>query len=152
MPQYDGSNIFTGIISEDGTIYEYGSGRKRTVIGIDAQKEQEYIKQISDMQETITNYYNKLVELHIIEIPKTPEQIALEQAAEQNKINTMLMQAIEQLTQKVGELSNADTNRYAMEFPVVENGNNGKNNGKVRGRDSSGHFTGEKTSSGDNEQ
>src|SRR5919108_5441268 len=101
-------NIFTAIIDQEGTIYAAGTGRQRQVVGIDTQKEQEYLNTISSMQETIDNYYNKLVELGVINPPKTPEQIALEQAAQQAEINAKLLEAINGLHMRMEELTNGN--------------------------------------------
>jgi hypothetical protein len=107
-------NIFTAIIDQEGTIYAAGTGRQRQVVGIDTQKEQEYLNTISSMQETIDNYYNKLVELGVINPPKTPEQIALEQAAQQAEINAKLLDAINGLQMRMEELTNGnDRNGFA---------------------------------------
>jgi F0F1-type ATP synthase membrane subunit b/b' len=89
------------MIDENGTIWEAGVGRKRQAVGIDSQREQELTAQITEMQEVIDNYYNKLVELGAIEVPKTAEQIAREQAAQQAEINKQLLEAISSLKEEV---------------------------------------------------
>lgn len=101
-----GENIFTAMIDESGTIWEAGTGRKRQVVGMDSQREQELQNQITEMQAVIDNYYNKLVELGAIVPPKTPEQIAQEQATQQAEINQKLLQAISSLQSEIGELRN----------------------------------------------
>lgn len=104
---YDAQNIFTAMIDESGTIWEAGAGRKRQAVGIDAQKEQDYQAQIAEMQGVIDNYYNKLVELGAITPPKTPEQIAQEQAAQQSLINEKLLEAISGLQSELNSMKNA---------------------------------------------
>lgn len=106
-----GSNVFTAVIDQDGIIYEAGTGRKRQVVGIDTQKEQEYIKTIAELRETLDNYYNKLVSLGVITPPKTPEEIAAEQlklaqeqAAQQAEINSKLLEAIGTLKAEIKEI------------------------------------------------
>jgi len=99
-----GQNIFTAMIDETGTIWEASTGRKRQSVGIDAQKEQEYIAQIAEMQERLDQYYAKLVDLGIISPPKSAEQIAQEQAAQQAEINAKLLEAIGNLQTELGEL------------------------------------------------
>ena len=98
---YEQARPFTAVINADGIIYEYGVGRQRTAVGIDLQKENEYVKQIAEMQEVIDNYYNKLIELGEIVPPKSVEQIALEQQAEQKEINLALLDAISNLQNEI---------------------------------------------------
>lgn len=109
MAGYFADNIFTAIIDEQGVIWEAGTGRKRQAVGIDAQKEQEYQAQISEMQGVIDNYYNRLVELGEINPPKSADQIAQEQAAQQAEINQALLEAISSLKSELGELRNGDS-------------------------------------------
>lgn len=106
-----GTNVFTAVIDQDGIIYEAGTGRKRQVVGIDTQKEQEYIKTIAELRETLDNYYGKLVSLGVITPPKTPEEIAAEQlklaqeqAAQQAEINSKLLEAIGTLKAEIKEI------------------------------------------------
>ncbi|KAK9679478.1 hypothetical protein QE152_g39977 [Popillia japonica] len=106
-----GSNVFTAVIDQDGIIYEAGPGRKRQIVGIDTQKEQDYIKTIAELRETLGNYYNKLVSLGVITPPKTPEEIAAEQlklaqeqAAQQAEINNKLLEAIGALKAEIKEM------------------------------------------------
>lgn len=99
-------NVFTAVIDEQGVIWEAGTGRKRQAVGVDAQREQEYQAQITEMQGVIENYYNKLVELGAIIPPKSAEQIAQEQAIQQSEINQKLLEAIRSLQSEIGELKN----------------------------------------------
>ena len=117
----DAPNIFSGMIDEDGTIYEATSGRKRNIVGIDDQRHSELLKQISDMQGVIDNYYEKLVELGAITPPKTPEQIAQEQAAQQAEINMKLLEAINNLQIEIGTLKSGGVvnERYVGDADVV---------------------------------
>lgn len=112
-----GENIFTGMIDENGIIWDMATGRKRQAIGVDAQKEQEYIQTISEMQETLDNWREILLENKLLNIPKTPEEIAREaaeeqlrmvqeQAAEQAEINKSLLEAINNLNLEIKELKN----------------------------------------------
>ena len=132
----DYSNIFTAMISEDGTIYQASTGRQRQAVGIDSQREQDYIKQIAEMQGVIDNYYTKLVELGAIIPQKTAEDIAREQAIEQAEINKGLMSAIQDLTAKVSELSSKsnDTPTKSVETSNIEDKSIDK-------RDAKGRFT-----------
>ena len=50
-----GENIFTGIIDMNGYINDY---RNRMKVGVDLQKEAEYINQIADMQELLERYFD----------------------------------------------------------------------------------------------
>jgi hypothetical protein len=143
MDDYSSATPFTAMIDTSGVIYEAGIGRKRQAVGIDIQREQEYQKQIADMQKVIDNYYDKLVELGAIVPPKTPEQIAQEQAMEQAQINQGLMAAIKELTQKVSELSNGSTG-HSDEYSPVTSGGNSKNNRKTGTGSSSGNSNGRK--------
>lgn len=121
-----GDNIFTGMIDENGVIWDMATGRKRQAIGIDAQKEQEYQHTITEMQETLDNYYAKLVELGVITPVKTPEQIAQEaaaeqvriaqeQAAQQMEVNRALLDAVKSLKAEIGELRGNGFNKYGIE-------------------------------------
>lgn len=132
-----GQNIFTAMISEDGTIYETSTGRKRQPIGIDMQKEQEYQVQIAEMQGTIDNYFEKLVELGVIQIPKTPEEIATEQlriaqeqAEQQAQINQSLLEAINSLKTELKEMKADEHDRDSSEFGIKSNRQNSTNNRK----------------------
>lgn len=108
--KFSTENIFTGMIDMDGNIYSANMRSDRTKIGIDAQKEQELLNQIAEMQETLDNYHEKLVELGVIQIPKSPEQIAQEQAEQQAVINQQLLEAIGALNLEIKELKGVDTN------------------------------------------
>lgn len=99
-----GDNFFTGVIDENGNIWDMAAGRKRQVIGIDTQKEEDYLKAISEMQETINNYYEKLVELGILKKEKTAEEIAQEAAENQNKLLSEMIATINSLKTEMKEL------------------------------------------------
>ena len=149
MDEYSAATPFTAMIDTTGIIYEAGIGRKRQAVGIDIQREQEYQKQIADMQAVIDNYYAKLVELGAIVPPKTPEQIAQEQAAEQKVINQSLMAAIQELSQKVGELSNGPHGN-SVETSAVSGGDDSPVDGETRTRRPRGNPNWSKTSPGNN--
>lgn len=112
-----GENIFSGMIDENGVIWDIATGRKRQAIGVDSQKEQEYIHTITEMQETLDNWREILLENKLLKIPKTPEEIAQEaaaeqlritqeQAAQQSEINKSLLDAINNLNLEIRELKN----------------------------------------------
>lgn len=131
-PSYNNS-IFTADLDKDGTIYSIGTGRERIKVGVDAEKEQEYLRTISDMQEPLDNYYQKLIEIRQYLIDryddrdmvsqlaafaprKSPEEIAQEtaqeqmrlaqeQAAQQAKINQALLEAINHSNETITQLS-----------------------------------------------
>lgn len=130
-------NVFTGIIDQDGYIYKMNGYRKGPVIGVDTEKEQEYQKTIADMTETLDSYYAKLVQLGVIQLPKTPEDIAAEQlrlaqeqAAEQAQINQALLEAISSLKSEMGELKNGIT-RSCDESSVNSIGENSASDRKI---------------------
>ena len=78
-------NNFVAILDADGNIYQVErSGNVH--VGVDLQTIAELRNENQEQQEVIENYYNKLVELGVIELPKTAEQIALEVAEKQLKI------------------------------------------------------------------
>jgi hypothetical protein len=83
---YEKAEPFLAIIDSDGTIYQYNGGRKGVPVGIDTQKENELLSQLSEMQGVTENYYEKLVEVGVIVPQKTPEQVAKEAAEEQKRI------------------------------------------------------------------
>jgi hypothetical protein len=107
---YNQQNIFTGIIDLDGNIYEVNGYRKGNPIGVDLQKQREYEQTITEMQGRLDEYYSKLVELGVITPPKTAEQIAMEQAQEQQKINQGLLEAITDLKNEISELRGVNNN------------------------------------------
>ena len=132
-----GENVFTGIINMSGDIFEMNGYRQGNKVGIDAEKENEYIKQIAEMQTVIDNYFDKLVELGAIVPPKSAEQIAAEQlaiaqeqAAQQAEINQSLLKAISGLQAQIEEMKN---NGNARNNNVGGGDNSGKDsaeNGK----------------------
>jgi len=147
------------MIGEDGTIYEAGSGRKRQVVGCDSQKEQDYIAQISEMQATIDNYYAKLVELGVIQPPKTAEEIARdaaaeqlkivqEQARQQSEINSNLLAAIASLKREIGGLRRGNDG-VGVEPCKYEHGQAGAGAGKVTGAGSRRNSASKKDAAGD---
>jgi len=114
---YNTENTFVALIDQNGMIRDMSTGRRGEVIGVDYQKEDEYKRTISEMQETIDNYYGKLVELGAITIPKSPEQIAQEAAAEQLRlvqeqatqqaaINQALLESVQNTNAVIGDLQN----------------------------------------------
>jgi hypothetical protein len=118
-------NIFTGIVNLEGDIHEFNGYRMGAKIGIDNQRESELIHQITEMQECLDAQYTKLVEHGIIVPPKTAEQLAAEQlllaqetAAEQSKINSELLKAINGLQTQISALQV----KGAVENEFVEHG------------------------------
>lgn len=116
---YDSENTFVALVDRNGYIRDMSVSRRGEIIGMDYQKEEEYKQTIAAMQETLDNYYNKLVELGAITIPKSPEQIAQEAAAEQLRIvqeqaeqqasiNSALLSAIENLNSELKELKSRE--------------------------------------------
>lgn len=104
-------NVFTGMIDENGDIWDFVSGRKNTKIGIDLQKEASLQRDNEDLQEIVENYYNKLVEVGVITKPKTAEEIAQEQISliqnkldEQTAINASLLDALQQINADLKEV------------------------------------------------
>jgi len=122
---YETPSQFVAAIDNSGVIYEISAGRKRQAVGIDIQREQEILGQITERDalieerdERIENYYNKLVELGVIIPEKTPAEIAQEAAAEQlafvkeqaeqqAKVNQSLVEALAALTEKVSAMEGA---------------------------------------------
>lgn len=119
-----GETLYTVIIGDDGVIWDMSSGRKRQALGVDRQVEEEFKKALSEQQEVINEYCNKLIEirkylikmyndkdmvnqLSAFEIKKTPEEIAQETANEQLRI---IKQQNEQQTKINEALLNAFTN------------------------------------------
>jgi len=115
--RYSAENVFTGMINESGDIYNAGYRGATSKVGIDNERENMLLKQISEMQEVIDNYFNKLVELGEIVPQKTPEEIAAEQlrlaqeqAEQQASINKQLLEAIGALNAEVKELKGVTEN------------------------------------------
>lgn len=102
-------NIFTGEIDENGVIWEVSTGRKRQVVGIDTQKEQEYQQAITEMQETIDNYYAKLVEIGVIKPPKTAEEIAREAAEQQQIAMKQTVETMKGMQDEINEFKSIGT-------------------------------------------
>lgn len=97
-----GENIFTGIIGDNGDIFLASSSREQKKVGIDNRREGELIQEIrerdeaiQDRDELIENWRTVLIENGLLEIPKTPEELAQEMAQEQLK--TVQESAAEQL-------------------------------------------------------
>lgn len=145
---YNTENTFVALIDQNGMIRDMSAGRRGEVIGVDYQKEDEYKRTIAEMQETLDNYYNKLVELGAIAVPKSPEQIAQEaaaeqlrlaqeQAAQQAEINQALLGAIESLNAEVKELKGNGACRCSAKSGTEQSGSNSKSNGPV-GKSSTG--------------
>lgn len=105
-------NYFTGMIDESGTIWDLAAGRKQTAIGIDNQRENEYKTTIADLQEVVDNYYNKLVELGVIQKQKTAEEIQQEIIDNQNNLLKDMMNSLAEVKNELKELK--------------KNGDNGK--------------------------
>lgn len=135
-------NTFVALIDQNGYIRDMSTGRRGEVIGIDYQKEEEYKATIAEMQETLDNYYNKLVELGAITIPKTPEQIAQEAAAEQVRIaqeqaeqqatiNQALLQAIEGLSTELKELKESGNSGHCSGACSKQSGSDSKSDGQT---------------------
>lgn len=128
------NDTFVALIDQNGMIRDMSTGRRGEIIGVDYQRESEYKATIAEMQETIENYYGKLVELGAIAIPKSPEQIAQEaaaeqlrmaqeQAAQQADINQALLGAIESLNAEVRELKENGNSGHCSGACAKQDGN-----------------------------
>lgn len=155
---YNSENTFVAMIDQSGFIRDMSTGRRGEIIGIDWQKEQEYKTTITEMQETLDNYFGKLVELGAIEIPKTPEiiaqeaaaeqlRMAQEQAAQQAEINQALLHAIQGLQSEIGELKANGRSGYGNEFGDEQGRRDSTSDGKVAKPSKVGAATGSKASS-----
>lgn len=74
----------------------YSTNRGGTVIGVISDIHNNAIAELNDLRDTVDRYYNKLVELGAIVVPKTPEQIS-------NAINEVfekILTRLEKLEQK----------------------------------------------------
>lgn len=152
--KFSTDNLFTGRLDLDGTIYNANMRGVGTKVGIDAEREQELLNQISEQEEIIKNYYDKLVSLGVIEVPKTPEEIALEQAAAQATINQQLLEAIGALNTEIKELKGANANGnsgYGIEDGREPDKQNSTDNRKVTARNKGSNKSGQTATSTDNE-
>lgn len=118
-----GNDFFTGVIDERGDILTVSATRDYRKVGIDTRREEELLQQISEMNETLDNWRGVLIENGLLKVPKTPEEIAAEQAAQQSEINQKLLEAISGLQAEIGELKNGSfRNGDAVgEQPVRQN-------------------------------
>mgnify|MGYP006991678221 CR=1 FL=1 len=80
----------------------------------------------SELESTATEYYNKLVELGVIEAPKTPEELV----KEMQKNMSDMAQVIAALTAEVKEMKNngheCNSARHSKDVPVCESGTGGE--------------------------
>jgi len=95
---FNGSVTFVAYIDKDGTIWREGTNG-RSIAGYD-------VKYVSELQERLDEYYNKLVELKVIELPKTPEQIIQEQNQQQAEFNKEMLGIISSLKEEIQEMKN----------------------------------------------
>lgn len=110
----DSLKIFPAIIDKNGVIWYVENGRKKETVGFDNSLKEE-------MEETIENYYNKLVELGVIAIPKTQEEIVQEQMAMQIDMNKKMLNVINEIRKEVNELKQSPKESGFNE--LQENGN-----------------------------
>lgn len=103
---YAPNNYITVSVDNQGNIWDHKS---RQMVGISLEKESNYQQTIKDMQETLDNYYNKLVELGVITPELTPEQIIAQEMQEQKQAyqallqsNLAMMKTMEKITEKLG--------------------------------------------------
>lgn len=129
--KFSTENIFTGRINMDGEIFTTNMRGLGSKVGIDVEREQELLKQIEEMQGVIDNYYQKLVDLGAIEVPKTSEQIAQEQAEQQAIINQQLLEAIGALNAEVKELRANGNDGCSIESNIGKQENDSKSNRSV---------------------
>lgn len=141
-------NIFTAIIDEQGDIYEASTGRKRQKVGVDSQREQDLLNQMSEMQGVIENYYNRLVELGEIAVPKSAEQIAQEQAQQQAEINQALLEAISGLQLEIKELRANGDDRNGNADSIQPIGQDSQGNRKTARGNKGGDKSGSKDATG----
>jgi len=104
VAEYGQAVPFTAGIDTDGTIYEIGLDRRCKAVGIDLERATELSRDIEQLKEITEDYYNKLVELGAIVPPKTAEEIAREQAAEQAEINKELIATLREMRLELNEL------------------------------------------------
>lgn len=80
----------------------------------------------SELESTATEYYNKLVELGVIEAPKTPEELV----KEMQKNMSDMAQVIAALTAEVKEIKNngheCNSARHSKDVSVCESGAGGE--------------------------
>lgn len=155
---YSADNIFTAIINENGDIFEASTGRQRQKVGVDSQREQELLTQMTEMQSVIDNYYDKLIELGAIVPPKTPDQIASEQleiAQEQSKqqaqINESLLTAIKDLQSEIRRFKDGNS-RHGDESSNEPKRQDSADDRKVSGTGKGSNRTGKKDAPGDSKQ
>jgi hypothetical protein len=112
------NNFFGGSIDGDNIVSTDYYGNKQ-VIGVTNKKHQETL-------ELLSSYYDKLVELGVIEKEKTPEDIAKEQ---QEMMQTLILQMkvmqdkLESLQQTKGE-----TNGYKSNSKIIDTDNGVESN------------------------
>jgi len=130
---------FVAVIAQDGTIYQYNQGRRGQAVGIDNQKaqemESEFSVQSADMQEVIDKLYGELVDAGLRTVPKSPEEIAREAAAEQleltrqqaqqqAEINASLLDMMKSMQEEIKGLKSANTapdSRPSTSYPINKN-------------------------------
>lgn len=81
-----GDNIFTARLDDQGIIWTVSAGREPKPMGVDNQKYQELLKDNADMAEVLENYRGVLIENGLLQLPKTPEELAAEFAEEQRRL------------------------------------------------------------------
>ena len=110
-------NVFMARLDKDGNIYQVDKvTNSDVVVGVDMQTVKEFEDTITSQQDVIDNYYNKLVELGVIEVAKTSEQIALESAEKQLKI----VQDTAEKQQQILENQNAVLNKMMVKLENME--------------------------------
>lgn len=107
MASYD-SNYYSVMIDTNGDIYQINGYQKAGKIGIDTRKELDYTNTISEMQETLDGYYNKLVELGVITPPKSAEEIAAEAAEQQNAVMVQMLETMQSMQNEIATLKCPD--------------------------------------------
>lgn len=123
---------FTRVFVKDGKIFSE-SNQGTNQIGVTLEVYQ-------DLELTTTEYYNKLVELGVIEIPLTQEQINEKLMAELNSVKeerTKLASILETIANKL------DMNEVKHGSEKYDNGSNGSNTGDVTNDTNSTVGTGE---------
>lgn len=147
-----GDKYYTVYVEANGDICEMSGYQKGEKLGVDIREEAKYIQAISEMQEPLESYYQKLIEIRKYLIDKyndkemvdqlsafapqkSAEQIAEEAAAEQfrlmqekaeeqAKINEALLNSNNALLQSIQNLNEMMTNSQKQIEELKNNGFN----------------------------
>lgn len=140
---YDNQSFFTGAIDNSGVIFQVSAGRPNRKVGIDNEKEQDYVKQINEQQDIIENYYNKLVELGEIVPEKTPEE-------QQNQFMSEVLKTMKSMQEEIKEMKNNGNDRNGSVNSEHSSGENSANDGKNGTASKTSNKSGKKATTRDN--